>query len=67
VVELLRLRTTESANLIQGLTDEQLELPAKPPRAQPRTLQQMIEGQLIGHYRSHYADIDSKLRALSRS
>jgi hypothetical protein len=67
VIDLLRQRTAESASLIHGLTDEQLELPAKPPKARPRTLAQMIEGQLIGHYRAHHADIESKLRARSRS
>jgi hypothetical protein len=63
VVDLLRLRTSESASLIRELTDEQLELPAKPPRTTPRTLAEMIEGQLINHYRAHHEDIESKLRA----
>ena len=66
VVALLRQRTEESASLIQSLTDAQLELPAKPPHARPRTLAEMIAGQLIGHYRGHQADIEAKLRVSSR-
>jgi hypothetical protein len=66
VVALLRQRTEESASLIQGLTDEQLALPAKPPTTHPRTLAEMIEGQLINHYRGHRADIESKLKVSTR-
>ena len=63
VVDLLRRRTEDSANLLRGLSEEQLDLPARPPRARPRTLAQMIEGVLIGHYDTHRQDIESKLRA----
>jgi DinB superfamily len=63
VVDLLRRRTEDSANLVRGLSEEQLNLPARPPRARPRTLAQMIEGVLIGHYHAHRQDIESKLRA----
>lgn len=63
VADLLRRRTEDSANLVRGLSDEQLNLPARPPRARPRTLAQMIEGVLIGHYDTHRENIESKLRA----
>ena len=63
VVDLLRRRAEDSENLVRGLSEAQLNLPARPPRARPRTLAQMIEDQLIGHYETHREDIDSKLRA----
>ena len=37
-VALLRRRAEEGAELILGLTDEQLNLPTRPPRADPRHL-----------------------------
>lgn len=63
VVDLLRQRTEDSANLVRGLSEAQLNLPARPPRARSRTLAQMIEGTLIGHYDTHRKEIASKLRA----
>jgi hypothetical protein len=62
VVELLRQRTEESASLVLGLTDEQLDLPVRPPQARPRTLARMIGERLIGHYRTHHQEIEAKLR-----
>ena len=61
VVDLLRLRTQEIAHLVGGLTDQQLELPPRPPRALP-TVADLIERVLIGHYRKHTQAIASKLR-----
>jgi hypothetical protein len=63
VVDLIRKRTAEGRQLVAALTDEQLELPAKPPRDRPRTLAQMIEGQLIGHILTHRDAIAAKLKA----
>jgi hypothetical protein len=63
VVDLLRRRTDEGMRLIQALTDAQLDLPPNPPRARLRTLAEMIESVLIGHYRAHQTEIESKLRA----
>jgi hypothetical protein len=51
--------------LIAGLSDEQLQLPVRPPRARLRTLAQMIEDVLIGHYHAHRIAIEAKLRAQS--
>jgi hypothetical protein len=62
VVGLLRRRTEESVGLLQELTDEQLDLPPRPPRVRLRTLAEMIESVLIGHYRMHRDDIESQLR-----
>jgi len=63
VVDLLRQRTEEGANLVGGLSDEQLDLLPRPPRARLRTLAQMIESVLIGHYDTHRKAIESKLHA----
>jgi hypothetical protein len=62
VVDLLRRRTEDSARLVRGLSEEQLNLPARPPRTRPRTLAQVIEGVMIGHYWAHRDDLESKLR-----
>ena len=49
-VALLRNRTEEGVELILGLTDEQLNLPTRPPRARSQALAETIELVLIGHY-----------------
>ena len=63
-VDLLRQRTEEGVSLIRSLTDAQLELPTRPPRARDQNLAETVERVLIGHYRVHHRDIESKLRAL---
>ena len=66
VVRALREATRASASLIEPLTNEQLARPALPRRDKPRTLAEMIEGQLISHYARHQADIEAKLARLAR-
>jgi uncharacterized damage-inducible protein DinB len=61
-VDLLLRRTVEGATLIRALTDEQLDLPTRPPRASAQTLAVTIERVLVGHYRTHLDDIAAKLR-----
>ena len=61
-VEQLRRRTEEGAELILGLTDEQLSLPTRPPRARSQALAETIELVLIGHYDAHRGDIEAKSR-----
>jgi hypothetical protein len=56
VIRLLKLRAQESSNLLESLTDEHLALPCR-----TRTLGEFIERVLIGHYRTHQADIERKL------
>jgi hypothetical protein len=63
VVDLLRRTTDEGAVLVGGLSDQQLELPPRPPRARLRSLAELIESLLIGHYDTHREAIESKLRA----
>ena len=63
VVSLLQTRSGEAAALIRELTDEQLALPTKPPRAGAAPLAATIERVMIGHYGTHRAAIEAKLRA----
>lgn len=64
--ELIRVRTREGADLLRGLTDAQLELPTRPPRAGGRQLlAETIERVLIGHYETHRAAIEGKLAQLT--
>ena len=58
----LRRRTDEGAKLILGLTNEQLNLPTRPPRARSQALAESIELVLIGHYGAHRGDIEAKSR-----
>ena len=63
-IELLRRRSEEVSNLIRALTDEQLDLPTRPPRAGSATLATTVERVLIGHYGAHRDQIESKGRAV---
>ena len=62
-VTLLRSRTEAGIELILGLTDEQLILPTRPPRARSQALAETIELVLIGHYDGHRGDIEAKRAA----
>jgi uncharacterized damage-inducible protein DinB len=62
VVELLHERTQEGARLLLDLTEEQLELPTRPPRARGQVLAETIERVLISHYDTHRLVIEEKLR-----
>jgi uncharacterized damage-inducible protein DinB len=61
-IELVRKRTDEGRTLLAGLTEEQLALPTRPPRARGQKLAETIELVLIGHYLAHRRDIEEKLR-----
>lgn len=63
-IDLIRLRTDEGAARIASLTDAQLALPTRPPRARGQSLAETIEAVLIGHYDGHRHDIERKLRDL---
>jgi len=62
VVALLRTRAADAARLIEGLTDGELDLPARPPRRPPRTVAEIIARPLIAHFATHRRDIELKLR-----
>jgi len=62
-VALLRRRTDEGAELILGLTDEQLNLPTRPPRTRSQVLADTIELVLVGHHDGHRGDIEAKISA----
>jgi uncharacterized damage-inducible protein DinB len=60
-VDLIRDRTDEGRALLAGLTDEQMALPTRPPRARGQVLAETVELVLIGHYDAHRRDIERKL------
>ena len=62
VVDLIRQRTAEGAALVRSLTDDQLDLPTRPPRARDSALAATIEHVLIAHYGGHRGEIERKLR-----
>jgi hypothetical protein len=64
VIEPIDADRWEGASLILDLTHEQLDLPTRPPRARGQLLGETIERVLIGHYDTHRAEIEAKLRAL---
>jgi uncharacterized damage-inducible protein DinB len=57
----LQARTREASGLIRTLTDEQLALRTKPPRANGERLGETIERVLIAHYVVHLREIEAKL------
>jgi len=61
-VDLIRQLTAKGAALIRSLTDDQLELPTRPPRARASVLVETIEQVLIAHYDGHRREIEQKLR-----
>jgi uncharacterized damage-inducible protein DinB len=61
-VDLIRRRTEEAGALISSLSDEQLALPTRPPRARASALAGTIELVVIGHYDTHRRAIERKLR-----
>jgi uncharacterized damage-inducible protein DinB len=63
-VELLRQRTGEGVHLLSSLTDAQLDLPTRPPRARGWLLAQTIELVLIDHFDGHRGSILEKLRMI---
>jgi uncharacterized damage-inducible protein DinB len=65
VVEMIRERTDKGVHLIGGLSDEQLDLPTRPPRAGGQRLAETIERVLIGPYDVHRAGIEAKVSALT--
>ena len=64
MVEPIPGRTDEGEALILGLTDEQLDLPTRPPRAREQRLAETIEGVLIDHVYNHRAEIEARLSAI---
>ena len=63
VCELLRERVAETERLILSLSDVQLELPTKPPRAAAPLLAETIQRVLVDHLDAHRASIEAKLHS----
>ncbi len=62
VVELVRATLDEAATLVRGLTDAQLDLTTKPPKAGAPSLATTIQGLMIDHV-EHHREIEAKLDA----
>jgi hypothetical protein len=62
VVGFVRETLDEAATLIRGLTDAQLDLTTKPPKAGAPTLARTIQGLMIDHVDHHRREIETKLR-----
>ena len=60
-IELVRRTLDDAAALLRGLTDAQLDLVTKPPRAGAASLATTIERVMIGHVDHHRAEIEAKL------
>ncbi|TAK02179.1 MAG: DinB family protein [Chloroflexota bacterium] len=61
-MDLIRRRTEDGDALISSMSDDELTLPTRPPRARGETLAETVKRVLIGHYHGHRRDIERKLR-----
>jgi hypothetical protein len=61
IIDVIRSRAEENAEFIASLSEAQLELPPRPPRARLRTVAELIEAVMIRHVDSHRQDIAAKL------
>ena len=59
---LLDRRSAEVADLLRSLTDEQLDLPTRPPRARSQRLAETIDLVLIDHVGGHRREVEAKRR-----
>jgi hypothetical protein len=62
VIEQVRSTLEEASTLIRSLTDDQLGLTTKPPKAGAPTLAWTIQGLMIDHVDHHRREIEAKLR-----
>jgi uncharacterized damage-inducible protein DinB len=62
VIEQVRSTLDEASTLIRSLTDDQLDLTTKPPKAGAPTLAWTIQGLMIDHVDHHRREIEAKLR-----
>jgi hypothetical protein len=62
-IDSIRSRAEEIASFITSLSESQLSLPPRPPRARLRTVAELIEAVMIQHVDSHRQDIETKLGA----
>ena len=61
VIEQVRATLDQTASLVRALTDAQLDLPTKPPKARSPSLAQTIQGLMIDHVDHHRREIEAKL------
>jgi hypothetical protein len=67
IVAALRAFGERASQLVDGLTDAQLQLPAWPPRHPPRTVADIIARPLIRHLGTHREAIELKQRRAAAS
>ena len=60
--ELIRQQVEDGVQLLLDLTDAQLALPTRPPRANAQILADTIDRVLVGHFDTHRVGIEAKLR-----
>jgi uncharacterized damage-inducible protein DinB len=63
VIEHLRATLDEAASLVRGLTEAQLDLTTRPPKARAPSLAETIQGLMIDHVDHHRREIEVKLVA----
>jgi uncharacterized damage-inducible protein DinB len=61
VIEHVRATLDEAASVVRGLTDAQLDLVTKPPKARAPSLAETIQGLMIDHVDHHRREIEAKL------
>jgi uncharacterized damage-inducible protein DinB len=61
MVEHVRATLDEAASFIRGLTDAQLDLTTRPPKARAPSLATTIQGLMIDHVDHHRREIEAKL------
>jgi DinB family protein len=61
VIEFVRDTLGEAATLVRGLTETQLDLTTKPPKAGAPSLAKTVQGLMIDHVEHHRQEIEAKL------
>ena len=61
MIEHVRATLDEAATLVRGLTDAQLDLTTKPPKAGAPSLAWTVQGLMIDHVNHHRREIETKL------
>jgi hypothetical protein len=56
----------EAATLVRGLSDAELDLTTKPPKAGAPSLERTVQGLMIDHIDHHRREIEAKLAATGR-
>jgi hypothetical protein len=66
VIAFVRNTLGEAATLVRGLSDAELDLTTKPPKAGAPSLERTVQGLMIDHIDHHRREIEAKLAATGR-